>query len=174
MLIAEKKKQKNISEYIIFMYQTEDLIRVYDFDIELIEKYVIHHFPINEEEKQQNKDWYNQILRKMKSEGIEEKGHLSEVQQTVDELLKLNNELLLKGDENYQKIYQKAKTHIDKNLELSEGKIENEIQICLNGIYGLLLLRMNGKEVDESLLEPLNSFGDVLSYLSYQYKLANE
>lgn len=173
MLVADKKKQKNISEYIIFMYQTEDLIRVYDFDIELIERYVIHHFPISKEEKQQNKKWYDQVLQKMKSEGIEEKGHLSEVQMVVDQLLNLHNNLL-KDDPEYQKIYQKAKFNIDHNLELSEGKIENEVQICLNGIYGLLLLRMNGRKVDESLMEPLNTFGDLLSYLSYQYKLANQ
>jgi hypothetical protein len=170
MLIAEKKKLKNISEYIIYMYQTEDLIRVYDFDIDLIEKYVIHHFPISEEEKQQNKDWYYQIIQKMKSEGVERKGHLSEVQKIVDELILLSDTLLIE-DSDYHKIYKNANNYIKENLELSEGKIENEIQICLNGIYGLLLLRMKGKEVDESLMEPLNAFGDLLSYLSYQYKI---
>ncbi|MEQ9168646.1 MAG: DUF4924 family protein, partial [Fulvivirga sp.] len=34
MNIAEHKKQNNIVEYIIHMYQTEDLIRVFDMDIE--------------------------------------------------------------------------------------------------------------------------------------------
>lgn len=150
------------------MYQTEDLVRVYSFDIDLIEKYVIHHFPIDIEEKKLNKAWYKNMLEKMKAEGIEEKGHLSKIQNVVDELTNLHQSLI-KEDDEYQNIYQKAKSNIDQNVELSEGKVDNEVQICLNGIYGLLLLRMNGREVDESLMEPLNTFGDLLSYLSFKY-----
>ncbi|MDQ3394991.1 MAG: DUF4924 family protein, partial [Bacteroidota bacterium] len=60
MLLADKKKQKNISEYIIFLYQTEDLIRVYNFDIGLIENHVIKYFPVSGEEKKKNLDWYQE------------------------------------------------------------------------------------------------------------------
>ena len=84
--IAESKKRNNISEYIIHMYQTEDLIRVYDFDMDQIKQYVISHIPANDEERKEIAEWYEQVMEKMKYEKIEAKGHLNEVQQYVAEL----------------------------------------------------------------------------------------
>lgn len=169
MSIADKKKQNNISEYIIFMYQTEDLVRVYDFDMEKIFPYVISHFPVPEKEKEEIKKWYSSIIDQMKAEEILERGHLSSVNKIVSELSELHKELL-KADQAYRRLYDQAKLHINKNMALAEGDIKDPIQICLNGIYGLLLLRMNGKKVDDSLMEGINAFGDVLGYLSYKYK----
>ncbi|MTI32038.1 DUF4924 family protein [Xanthovirga aplysinae] len=169
MVIAEKKRKENISEYIIFMYQTEDLVRAYQFNLEEIEKYVINHFPIEDKNKAEVKAWYGKVIEQMKTEGIEKEGHLRETVDIVKELSDLNRELL-KSDKNYRSIYDQAKLHIKKHLELSEGKVTDGIQICINGIYGLMLLRLNGKKVEESQKASLNSFGDVLSYLSFKYK----
>ena len=36
--VAENKKKQNISEYIIYMYQMEDLVRSYHFNLEEIEQ----------------------------------------------------------------------------------------------------------------------------------------
>lgn len=167
MNLADSKRRNNISEYIIHMYQTEDLIRVYDFDMEKIEEYVIKHIPL--EDKSELKQWYSQIAENMKSEGIENTGHLTEVQEIAAELSSLKDELL-KTDKDFIKTYDEALPHIKRSLELSQGLIKDEIQACLNGVYGLLLLRMNGKKVPDELMESINAFGNVLSYLSYKYK----
>lgn len=164
---ADSKRRNNISEYIIHMYQTEDLIRVYDFDMEKIEEYVIKHIPL--EDKSELKQWYSQIAENMKSEGIESQGHLKEVQGIAAELSALKDELL-DTDEDFSKTYEEALPHITKSIELSQGQIKDEVQACLNGVYGLLLLRMNGKNVPDTLMESINAFGNVLSYLSYKYK----
>jgi len=169
MIIADKKRKENISEYIIFMYQTEDLVRAYDFNLEEIEKYVISHFPLEDKDKSEVKAWYNQVIEQMKAERIEKKGHLKETEDIVKDLSDLNKELL-KSDKNYRSIYDQAKLHINRHLELSKGTITDSIQICINGIYGLMLLRLNGKKVEESQKATLNSFGDVLSYLSFKYR----
>jgi DNA-binding ferritin-like protein (Dps family) len=169
MLIAEKKRKENISEYIIFMYQTEDLIRNYQFKLDEIEQYVISHFPVEDAEKKKITQWYTQVLETMKAEGLEKGGHLKEVQDLVDYLSGLNQELLM-SDRTYRNLYDQAKLHINKHMSLAEGKITDPIQICLNGLYGLLLLRLSGKPVSEEQKQSLSSFGDVLSYLSYKYK----
>lgn len=169
MSIAENKKKNNISEYIIFMYQTEDLIRVYNFDMDQIKQYVIAHFPVDDDEKESLVKWYEDILNQMLKENIKESGHLSKVNKISSELGELSNQLL-KSDQAYRQIYDRAKIDINKNMALSKGTIKDPIQICLNAIYGLLLLRINGKQLDESLKEGITAFGDVLSYLSYKYK----
>jgi len=167
MILAESKRQKNISEYIIYMYQTEDLIRIYDFDMEKVQEYVIKHIPVDD--KSELVSWYKTIAKQMKKEGIKEKGHLSSVQQLVEELSKMKDELL-ESDKEFIKIYENSVPHIKKSLEYAEGQVKDEIQACLNGIYGLLLLKMNGKNIHPDLMDSINAFGDVLSYLSYKYK----
>ncbi|HNP18098.1 MAG TPA: DUF4924 family protein [Fulvivirga sp.] len=169
MNIANRKKQNNIAEYIIHMYQTEDLIRAFEFDIEKIKEFVIKNIPENEDSKADLAAWYEAQLNAIKSQGIEKSGHLKELNEIVAELNSLKDKLI-KTDETFNKTYQSAKPFIDKSIGLSKGQITDEIQICLNGIYGLLLLRMNGQHVPNELMESLNHFGDVLSYLSYKYK----
>ena len=40
MIIAEQKRKENIAEYLLYMYQVEDMIRANGLDIESIEKTV--------------------------------------------------------------------------------------------------------------------------------------
>ena len=173
MNIAENKKRNNISEYIIHMYQTEDLIRVYNFNMDDIQQYVISHIPVEKDEKEELTQWYEGVMENMKKEGIEERGHLSYVQAHVQELSKLMGKLKTSNKE-FESIYNAAKPHIDESLKFAQGAIKGEVQVCLNGVYGLLLARMNGRDVPQDLMEGINAFGSVLSYLSYKYKEAEQ
>lgn len=168
MNLIEQKKYVNISEYIIYMYQTEDLIRSFDFNLEMIEKDVVDHIP-DDSSKGQMKDWYGEVIEKMKSEEIEKNGHLEELDKLVSDLSNLSKELL-QEDEEYLAIFQQAKPHLDRNMEYASGLISNDIQLCLNGIYGLLLSRINGKQISQDDLQSISTFGDVLSYLSFKFK----
>ncbi|MCA6077911.1 DUF4924 family protein [Fulvivirga sedimenti] len=170
--IADSKLKNNVSEFIIYMYQMEDLCRVYQFNIADIEQYVIHHFPVSSEEKVLLKVWFESLMEQMKNEQIEESGHLAEVQQYVNRLLDLKNRLLT-TDEEFAAVYNAARPHIRQSLMEANAvgkKINSDIQVCLNGIYGLLLCRMNGREVPEELNDGIDAFGNVLSYLSFKYK----
>src|SRR5690606_21464444 len=92
--VAENKKKHNIGEYIIYMYQMEDLIRSYNFHMDEIRQYVISNYPISEEEKTEVTLWFDALISQMKTEGIQDRGHLSEVQNEVDVLAKIHWELL--------------------------------------------------------------------------------
>lgn len=168
--VAENKKKHNIGEYIIYMYQMEDLIRSYDFNLDEIRQYVISHYPITDEEKTGVTGWFDSLIKQMKREGIVAKGHLAAVQREVDVLAK-NHWELLKTDKDYFEIYRLAKTHVLDFISSAEGQDPgHEIQICLNGIYGLLLCRLTGKRVPDDLQKSAEAFGAVLSYLSVDYK----
>lgn len=172
MLLAEKKKRENISEYIIYMYQTELLIRNFEFDIEKIKVHVfgnIDETKMSNEDKEKNLNWYAEIIAQMKAEGLEKEGHLREVQDAVDKLTGLSIDLLGSNKE-YQLIFNAARPSIRENLQASNGLITNPIQVCLNGVFGLLLARMNGKEIPEEVQTQLEHFGNVLSFLSLEFK----
>lgn len=167
MVLADKKKKENISEYIIHMYQTEDLIRVYHFNMDEIREHVIAHIKNADPDELYN--WYKGIAEQMKAEGLVERGHLKSTQDVVKQLNALH-ENLLKADQQYRHIYSKTAVHIHKTMEQSNGKVTNPVQAALNGIYGYLLLKINDRKVDESLLPAINAFGDLLSYLSYRWR----
>lgn len=166
MLLADKKKKENISEYIIYMYQTEDLIRAYQFNIEEIKQQVISQ--IENADQEALYEWYLGIARQMQAEGLEKRGHLSTTQEIVTALNRLH-ENLLKADQQYRQLYSKTALHIHKSMEQSKGAIKEPVQAAINGIYGYLLLRLHEQKVDESLMPAINSFGDMLSYLSYRW-----
>lgn len=168
--VAEHKKSQNIAEYLIYMYQMEDLIRSYQGDIKEMDQFVVSKYPVSVEEKIDISVWFGELITQMKSEGILEKGHLSELNQLVDELAEIHWKLL-KTDATYFETYSKAKPLIIEAIVQAEGKdLGNEIQICLNGVYGLLLCRLLGKKVSDDQLKSAEAFGEVLSFLSLVFK----
>jgi hypothetical protein len=172
MLLAEKKKQQNLSEYIIYMYQTEALVRSFDLDIVQIEQRVINNIPqesLNTEGKAELKAWYETIILEMKGEKLEKEGHLSYAQSEVRRLSDLSLKLQVE-DENYRAVFNKARPAIRTSIMESNGLINDPIQACLNGVFGLMLARLNGREIMDDTLAQLDQFGNVLSYLSIKVK----
>lgn len=167
--VAEKKKSQNIPEYIIYMYQMEDLIRAYQFDKEEIRQYVVSHYPVSEEEKETTLEWFEKIADALVEEGKEERGRLKSTQAYVSELAKIHWNLI-KTDKTYFQHYQKAKPHIVQLvIEAGEDAPSNEIQVCLNAIYGLLLAKLRGREIPSDMIQATDAFGNVLSYLNWVY-----
>ena len=49
MIIARQKRKENIAEYLLYMWQVEDLIRANKFDMDSINRTVIAHYDQPEE-----------------------------------------------------------------------------------------------------------------------------
>lgn len=76
MIIAQAKRKENIAEYLLYMWQVEDTIRAYHFDIDEIDKNIISRFQVDDETKAKIKDWYENLIKMMELEHVKEKGHL--------------------------------------------------------------------------------------------------
>ncbi|OEK05689.1 DUF4924 family protein [Roseivirga misakiensis] len=175
MLLAERKKQQNISQYIIYMYQTELLIRNFEFDLSQIQNEIVNKIPaetLDEKGKLAEIDWYRGLIKSMKEEGLEKTGHLRAVQELVKELSDLSLNLLTE-DPDYQVIFNAARPAIRENIIASDGNISDPIQACLNGVFGLLIARMKDEQVSEEEMAKIEHFGNVLSYLSHKRKVSN-
>ena len=72
--IAQKLKEKNIAEYLIYMWQEEDLIRANHCEMEEMEANVIARYP--EDQRPAMREWYGNLITMMSEEGVREKGHL--------------------------------------------------------------------------------------------------
>ena len=170
----EVSQKKNIAEYIIYMYQTEDLIRAYELDLNDITKYVVANLPIPPESKKEKILWYAHLIEQMQQEDvINNNGHLKSTQVKVQALEQLHVELI-KTDAVYLTIYKNAEDSITEHIELSNNLINSPIQICLNSLYGMLLLKLNAKPIGADQQEKIEQQSDILSYLSKVYNIRRE
>jgi len=86
MLIAQEIRKTNIAEYILYMWQVEDLLRACSFNPENIENKLVQRFKADEDISREIADWYKNLAMMMEKEHIQEKGHLQVLINLVNDL----------------------------------------------------------------------------------------
>ena len=94
MYISQELRKKSIAEYLLYMWQVEDIIRAYDCSLTRLRREYIAQFDYTDEQKEEMTDWYGDLVRMMNQEGRRERGHLQINQVVMQQLTELNAELL--------------------------------------------------------------------------------
>ncbi len=171
MIIAEKKKTENIAEYLLYMYQIEDLIRASNFDLDKIEESIISKFDTDYATKREMREWYKAHIDRLTSEGKEKQGHMNFLMDLISELNELNLKLLHDPLNNeFKDVYDKAKLEIEALRMRSGHSKENDVHLALNGLYGYLMLRLQKKEISEETKEAFGKIGEWLARLAEEWK----
>lgn len=171
MLIARQKQAENIIEYLLYMYQVEDVIRAYNFDVDKIMNEFIRPQLPDASFVDQYRNWYEGLVREMQSERITKAGHLMQLQEIVVELSYLHNTLLnITNDEKYKALFVTANEFIEDFRNHSNLKEKNQIEICLHAMYMKLLLRLQKKEISAETEDAFDAMRVLLAYLSRSYK----
>ncbi|MDP2888097.1 MAG: DUF4924 family protein, partial [Bacteroidota bacterium] len=140
MLIAQELRKTNIAEYILYMWQVEDLLRVCSFNSELIDKKLVSRFNADENTSKEIAAWYNNLALMMEKEHIRTNGHLQVIANLVNDLNEFHLKLIEKeSDEEYLRLYQMNREAIAEFVGKSGKSVENEVESCLNDLYGVLL-----------------------------------
>ena len=69
MFIAQDLRKSNIAEYLLYMWQVENIIRAFDCSLSRIRKEYIERFEYDEEQQEELTDWYGNLIRMMNQEG---------------------------------------------------------------------------------------------------------
>ncbi len=171
MIIAREKKESNIIEYILYMWQVEDLVRAYQLNINEIKQHVVPQYNLEGELLQETIEWYDNLIESLKIEQKVEKGHLQVIMNQVNDLNRLHLQLLNDTKEiAYRHIYNATLPFIKEFDEKTGKSTENEIELCLMGIYSHFLLKLQGKEVSKGTAEAIKSFSNFLAFLGGKYK----
>ncbi len=170
MLIAQQKLKENIAEYILYMYQIEDVIRACNFDLELIiESYVRPQLP-DDSFLSSYRKWYSDLISQMQSQKIEKVGHLHDLKDILVELSYLHNTLLNMNEENkYKGVYERAFQYIEEFKNKSNLKDKNQIEIAFHALYMKLLLRLKKQEISAETEEAFDAMRVLIAYLSRSY-----
>lgn len=175
MIVAQDKRKNNIAEYVLYMWQIEDTIRAFKFDITLLEERIISQFKQPDSVKEDIKDWYVNLIVAMQQEGIQQKGHLRIVNGVSDELNQLHKRLVNEiKDDNYLVAYNKAKESIEAFRIKLQKPEASEIELCFHALYGLLLLRLKKQTISPETTKAMETFSQLLALLSMQYKRIEE
>ncbi|MBQ5457749.1 MAG: DUF4924 family protein, partial [Bacteroidales bacterium] len=70
----------------------------------------------------------------------------------------------------HHELYTWAKPNIDEYKKLSRSNSDNEIEICIDAMYALLLLKLQHKSVSEETAQAMQTFGSLLANLADVYK----
>lgn len=169
MLLAKQKYKNGAAEYLLFMWQMEDLLRAVHFDAEALDGF-ISTYAETPEEVQAEKQWFEGMVRDMKVERIEQRGHLSELDEMMTELTYLHQSLLkVSKDPEYLSLYQIAKPNMDEYSSRAKGIGTNEVELCLQALYGLLVLRLRREKISEETQAAMDSFSALMAGLSKEY-----
>jgi len=166
MFIAKEIRKTSIAEYILYMWQLEDLIRAYDYSLSRISDEYISKFNYTDEQKAAENEWFGNLIRMMNEEGKREKGHLNINKVTLQDLSDLHQQLLASDNfPFYNAEYYKVLPFIVE-LRNKGDKDVDEIETCLNVLYGIMMLRMQKKEISadtERAVKEITTFIGMLS-----------
>lgn len=170
MFISQKLRRENIAEYILYMWQVEDIIRAFDCYLPKLRREYISRFDCTEEEREDLTDWYSNLIRMMTEEGVRESGHLQINRVTVQTLTELHQQLLeSKKFPFYSAEYYKVLPFIVELRQKGDNDC-GEIETCLNALYGVMMLRLRKQEISPDTQHAVKEITTLVGMLSDFYK----
>ena len=165
MKTAEKLRKENIAEYLLYMWQIEDMLRACGCDMEVVKQHILAGFP--EVNRKQEEQWMNDLCNMMLTEAVKERDHLQINKNVLQELTELHNTLLASPKfPYYSAAYYNALPFIVELRAKAGTEAAPEIETCFNALYGQLLLKLQHKPVSEGTQEALQTISRFIAMLS--------
>jgi len=172
MIISQQKRAENIAEYILYMWQIEDLIRAYNFDYERIKHDLADQYQVDPTIKKDIRLWYEGLIDSMKSEQITQSGHLAFLAGLVDDLNDFHFRLIESPHHSdYMALYEDAIINIgDFRKKMTVKEKISDMEVCLTVLYGFLLMKMKKRRISEDTAEAIETIRNLVAMLSQKYK----
>ena len=189
MLIAKELRKKSIAEYLLYMWQIEDIIRAYQCSLTKIRREYIDKFDYTDVQKDEEEDWFGDLIRMMNQEGCRESGHLQINKVVMQSLNELHAQLLASSKfpfysaEYYRvlpfivELRGKTKQVADRMARKNEPNLKeiaanlghSEIETCFDLLYGVMMLRLQKKEISHETEVALKEIATLIGMLSDYY-----
>ena len=176
MIIAKQKRKENIAEYLLYMWQIEDLIRVCGFDMDKIDKAIISNYSLDEKTKAEVRDWYENLVKMMELEHVKEKGHLQINKNVLIRLSDLHQQLLksTKYPEYGAEFYKTLPFIVELRAKTPTEMQVGELETCFNALYGVLLLRLQKKAISKDTETAIKQISHFIGLLASYYNKNEE
>lgn len=176
MLIAREKRKTNVAEYILYMWQVEDMLRAMQMDMEVVNRNVVSQFQVDNDTRKEIGDWYDNLIEMMRKEEVVKCGHVQVVKNMVNELTELHHYLLHNTpDMKYKQLFMMAANNLlDYRRKANLPEEVSDVELALHALYGHLMLRLQKKEINSQTAMAMETFSRMLAYLAVRYKEVEE
>ena len=146
MYIAQAKRKENIAEYILYLWQLEDLLRALRFSPEAIwSQLVAPQIPGDEERQNNLLMWYMDVGSLLREEGKEKTGHLDHTLHLIGDLNNLHEQLLqAPAGEHYRELYAHLQPELPRLRQLIGRQEISDTELAFRTLYAAMLYRMKG------------------------------
>ena len=168
MFVARQLRKTNIAEYLLYMWQVEDLLRANHLDIDELATNVIARYPqLDDEQRAELTEWYTNLVEMMHHDGVEEAGHLQINKNVVAELCDLHERLMHSTKfPYYHAAYYQVLPAIVELRAKSHRTAEPEIETCFDALYGVWMLKLQQKPIGQETTEATQNISTFIGMLS--------
>ena len=170
MDIAQAKRRENIAEYILYLWQIEDLLRALQFSPEAVWSQLVAPRDMDQQQKQTCLLWYMDIVDLLRREGKEQKGHLDHTLHLIADLNDLHLQLLrLPAGEHYRRTFSRLEPLLPQLRPLTESSA-SDIELCFRALYGAMLYRIKGQGGKSAVADTLEYISPVVAELADMHR----
>ena len=171
MFISRKLKERNIAEYLLYLWQVEDMLRANNLDIENVRRNIIAPYTsLSDAQKEELEQWYADLIQMMRDEQVTEKGHLQVNKNVIIWLTELHQRLLASQKfPYYSAAYYKALPFIVELRAKGAHRDVPELETCFDALYGALMLKLQKRTISEGTQTALGAISTLLGMLSDYY-----
>lgn len=166
-----RKKQENVAGYVIGMWHVEDLMRAHGLDLKAVEENLVAPLEGDDAARDAMRNWYANVLERMREEGLEQRGHLAEVEEVMYELEFLHRSLLeVYDDADYEQLYKAVEADIAALQAAANEYAEGPVATCFTAVYGVMVLRASQRTISGDTLAAEKRMRSLLEHLSTHYR----
>ncbi len=171
MDIAQARRRENIAEYILYLWQLEDLLRALQFSPEAIHSQLVApRQEIDEARKSVFLMWYLDIANLLRQEGKEEKGHLEHTLHLIRDLHDLHLQLLrLPPGEHYRQAWARLEPELPHLRAVMGNPGMSDTELCFRALYAVMLYRIKGQGECPAIADTIDLVSPVIGELAAMY-----
>lgn len=168
--IADSKRKENIIEYLLYMWQMEDLLRAVGLDLQALDAQVLSSID-DLGQRTKEKAWFAVIAREMEAKGLQTSGHLPETYDIIGELQLLQHTLTtVIRDEKVVKAVREVAPVLAELRTKGDKLPKSDIETALTAMYGYLTLKLAGKKISPETQTAVQVIGRYFGLLASSYR----
>ncbi|MBQ0081616.1 MAG: DUF4924 family protein [Alistipes sp.] len=172
MNIAQQKRKENIAEYIIYLWQLEDMLRAMKFSAEQIYLKLVEPRGLSKESEEEYLVWYMDIVNLLREENKEKVGHLDHTLHLIADLHNLHLQLLtLPVGKHYAELFKTLEPHLLTLRTALQRHDVSDTELCFRAVYAALLYKIKGIN-NHSVTDTVELVSPVLAELARIYMAA--
>lgn len=177
MYIAQAKRKENIAEYILYLWQLEDLLRALQFSPKAIWTQLVA--PQAGDDPRRQNDllmWYVDLGSLLREEGKIRSGHLDHTLHLIADLNDLHTELLkAPAGARYRALYARLQPELPR-LRALIGKADlSDTELAFRVLYAAMLYRIKGDDAHrKAVTDSLELVSPVIGELARIFHLVEK